>query len=401
MARWALIIVLLSSTPESAFGQTVDPSKDAKVHLGPLALSPMLALTNAGVDTNVFNEPNQGAPKSDFTLTVEPKTDFWLPIGRTWIIGNVTEDLVYYKKYANERSANSSYKAGWLIPLTRLTLNAGVSYLNTRDRPGFEIDARAQRVETALAGSAELRFLSRTFIGVKARRQKVNFDKSAVFLANSLQFELNRVVTSEAVTLRHQLTTLTSLTLDVSREQDRFEFARMRDSDSTAITGGFKFDPYALLKGVATVGYRDFRPLSPGVPAYRGTVAQVDLAYVPLGATKVNLQMARDVQYSYDIKNLYYVETGGSGSITQQILGPVDVVGRFSAASLDYRTSFGAQVIDPNRTDSIRSFGGGLGYHFGGDARVGLNVDKTTRSSDIAARQYGDLRYGMSVTYGF
>jgi hypothetical protein len=401
MARQIVLIVLLASAARAASGQTVDPSKDVKVHIGPLALSPALGLTNAGIDTNVFNEPDQAAPKSDFTMTVEPKSDVWLAIGRTWLTGNITEDLVYYEKYSNERSVNSSYRLGWLVPLTRITLNANAGYLNTHDRPGFEIDARTPRVETAFDGSAELRLLSRIFIGVKGRRQKVDFDKAAAFLSRNLRFELNRVVTSEALTLRHQVTTLTSLTLDVAREQDRFDFDRVRDSDSTAITGGVKFDPLALLKGSAIVGYRDFRPLSPGVPAYKGSIAQVDLSYVARGSTKLNVQVARDVQYSYDINNLYYVQTAVNSSIAQQLFGPVDIVGRVSAAKLDYRTSFGAQIADPNRIDSVRSFGGGLGYHLGGDVRVGFNVDKAVRSSDLVTRQYDDLRIGTSVTYGF
>ncbi len=373
------------------------------MHLGPLALSPALGLTNAGIDTNVFNDPDQAAPKRDFTMTVEPKSDLWLPMGPTWLIGNITEDLVYYDRYASERSANGSYKVGWLVPLTRLTLKPGVSYLNTRDRPGYEVDLRAQRHELGLDGSVELRLLSKTFVGVKGRRQRVDFDKAAVFLGRSLQVELNRIVTAEGLTLRHQLTAMTSLTLDVAREQDRFELSHLRDSDSTVITGGVTFDPLALLKGSATFGYRDFEPRSPIVPSYKGSTAQVDLSYVPLGSTKMNVKLARDVQYSFETANTYYVQTAVNASIAQQIFGPVDVVGRIGAARLDYRTSLTSvgAVANPDRTDSATSFGVGLGYHLGADVRVGVNVDDLRRSSDVTTRRYHGLRFGASMTYGF
>ena len=72
-----------------------------------------------------------------------PQTDLWLRMGRSWVTGNVKEDLVWYKTFASERSANHSVKVGWLLPLNRLTFNADTSYLRTRDRPGFEIDARS------------------------------------------------------------------------------------------------------------------------------------------------------------------------------------------------------------------------------------------------------------------
>ena len=72
-------------------------------------------------------------------------------MGRSWVTGNVKEDLVWYQTFASERSANNSVKVGWLLPLNRLTFNADTAYLHTRDRPGFEIDARSQRSELAYA----------------------------------------------------------------------------------------------------------------------------------------------------------------------------------------------------------------------------------------------------------
>lgn len=378
-----------------------DPWSQAKVHIGALALSPAISLTNAGIDTNVFNEPLDAAPKRDFTMTVQPKTDVWLRAGRSLISGNVTEDLVYYHTYANQRSANSSFRAGLLMPLTRLTVTGAASYLRTKDRPGFEIDARAQRHELAYEGAVEVRLLSKTLIGVKAHRQIVDFDADAVFLTNNLQFELNRTVTGQGLTLRHELTPLTSLTVDVVKQRDHFKFSSLRDSDSTQVMAGFRFDPFALLKGSATFGYRDFKPLQSDVPGYKGSIAAVDLSYVALGSTKVSVQAGRNVQYSYDINQPYYVQTGITASLAQQIFGPVDVVGRIGAEQLVYRDRAGAIVAASNRTDDIRSYGGGVGYHLGRDFRIGFNVDNARRTSAVRGREYEGLRYGAAVTYGF
>ena len=385
-----------------AFAQTTqDPWSQARVHIGPLALTPAISLTNLGIDTNVFNEPADALPKRDFTMTVQPKTDVWLHVGRSLVSGNVTEDLVYYNTYVSERSVNGSYKAGLLVPLTRLILNGAVSYVRTRERPGFEIDARSQRNERGYEGSVELRMFSKTFIGVKGRRQQVEFDKDAVFLNNSLQFELNRTVTSQGLIVRHQLTPLTGLVFEVAKQQDRFEFSHLRDSDSTQITGGVRFDPFALLKGSATFGYRDFEPVQPGLPSYKGSTAAVDLSYVALGSTKLSVQASRDVQYSYDINQPYYVQTGFLASLAQQIFGPVDVVGRIGAQRLDYRDRAGAALVAANRTDYVHTYGGGVGYHLGRDLRIGFNIDNAHRTSAVTNRTYDGLRYGAAVTYGF
>src|SRR5665213_369496 len=142
--RVLLIALMLLAAPSAFAGQDPgsDPSSAAKVRIGPLALTPTVALTNAGVDNNVFNDPNDASPKSDFTMTIEPKTDLWLHVGRSLVSGSVVEDLVYYQKYANQRSANSTYKVGINVPLTRILFNGNLAYANTKDRPGFEIDAR-------------------------------------------------------------------------------------------------------------------------------------------------------------------------------------------------------------------------------------------------------------------
>jgi hypothetical protein len=397
-----LAIALLALAPTGVFAQSGDPGappSTVRMRLGPLYLNPSIGLTGAGVDDNVFNEPDQVA-KSDYTATLSPATDLWLRFGPSWINGTVREDLIYYQKYASERSANGSFRVNWLIPLNRLTLNPGISYLATRARPGFEIDTRAQRSEIDYNGTIELRVASKTFVGVRGDRRMTTFDENARYLGSSLENDLNRTVTSTGLTIRHQATPLTSITFDVSRVLDRFEFLPARDGDSTQISGGVKFDPAALIKGAATFGYRDFKPASGAVPGYQGSTAAVDLSYVALGTTKLTVTASRDVQYSFDINQPYYVQTGVTGSIGQQIFGPLDVVARIGAQRLDYRNREGTVVLVANRVDHIRIYGAGIGYHLGRDMRVGFNVDQQKRTSPLDARQYSGVVYGFAITYG-
>src|SRR5437899_976805 len=280
MRRVLLVCTLLGAAPCAFAQQDVpDPAADARIRFGPLALTPSVTLVNAGIDTNVFNEPPEAGPKRDFTMTLVPKTDWWLRTGRTWFLGTVSEGLVYYSKYASERSVNGLYKAGWLVPLNRITFQANGMYVTTRDRPGFEIDARTHRAETTVDGTLEIRALSKTFLGIRGKREKIDFDKTAVFADQNLQQGLNRTVTEGGITVRHQVTPLTSVTFEVQKDQSRFQFAPLRDADSTAIVAGVKFDPVALLKGTATFGYRDFRPLVTSVPRYKGSTAAADLTY--------------------------------------------------------------------------------------------------------------------------
>jgi hypothetical protein len=395
-----LIVVVLSvlvpSARASGQGGTPDVSKAHRI--GRLYLNPTIALTNLGVDTNVFNEADQSAPKRDFTLTVTPQTDLWLKMGHAWLTGNVKEELVWYQTFASERSANNRARVGVMVSLNRLRFSADTAYLRTRERPGFEIDARSQRRELAYHGSVDVRARPKTFVGLRGDRKTTGFDSVALFEGVSLRDALNRTVTSGAVTVRQQLTPLTAVTFDVGRGQDRFEFSPLRDSDSTSASMGVTFD--SIIKGSASFGYRDFQPLSASLPAYKGTTASADLSYVAYGTTRVGVQATRDVQYSFEINQPYYLLTGVSGSLTRRVARPVDLVGRIGVQRLNYRDRIGAAVAARNRIDSVRTYGGGIGYHLGKNVRIGFNVDYQHRASPVLNREYHGLLIGTSVTYG-
>ncbi len=198
---------------------------------------PRLSLTNAGIDTNVFNQPDAEGPESDFTLTLTPSADLWLRTGPTWVFGNVREDIVWFKEFVSERSVNSVLRVGWLVPLNRLAFNVGTGWTHTNDRPGYEIDARADRQERDLTGAVELRTFSRTRLGVRAGRRRIAFEEGETYMGVDLREELTRTTTAFAFVMRHELTPLTTLAVSLDREQDRFLYSSLRDSDTGRVQG--------------------------------------------------------------------------------------------------------------------------------------------------------------------
>jgi hypothetical protein len=397
-----LLIGLLC--PATAFAQVEDRAPDpatVRVRIGPLWMKPSISVTNFGIDENVFNDTAANQPKSDVTATVTPRTDLWLHMGRTWLIASIDEEIVWYQKYSSERSANSRYSLGWRLPTTWVNLDLTTRYTNARERPGYEIDLRAPRTELSYIGAVEGRIMSKTFFGVRAERQKVDFDESAVFLDANLHDELNHITASGAVTLRQQITPLTSVEFNVTRSEDRFEFQPVRNSESTSFGTAVTFDPFALIKGTAAFGFRSFRPDSPDIPEYSGGTMAVDLTYTLLGMTRFAVRGMRDIQYSYDVAQPYYVQTGVEGSVAQQIFGPFDVMFRFIEQRLAYRDRAGVPVEVANRTDAVHSLGVGVGYHLGKELRLGFNVDKARRDSEVESRPYEGWKYGTSLTYGF
>ena len=405
LARALAAAAVFLALGRSAFAQQLIPAEPdpsvARVRIGPLWLNPAIDLTNAGVDTNVFNDPPDRHPVSDFTMTVVPKTQLWLRFGSTWFSGEVDEQIVWYQKYTSERSANSTYALDWRIPASRFVFDVGGRYVNTRQRPGFEIDTRAQQTDTTVTGKMEIRALSKTYFGVEASRATVDFASGETFLDLDLHDELNRVATTVGLTMRQQVTPLTAINVDVVREEDRFDFLHERDANTTNATVGVTFDPQALLKGSAKIGYQRFQPLDPLLPAFTGTTATVDLSYVLLGTTRFNVQALRAVQYSYDLSEPYYLQTGVTGTVAQQIFGPIDAIVRGNLQHLAYRDRLDESAPIENRLDTVRSYGAGLGYHIGRDLRVGVNYDFVERLSPLPDHRYSGHVIGTSATYGF
>src|SRR3977135_3539517 len=82
-----VVLALFALAPVGVFAQSGDtgaPPTTVRLRFGPLSLNPTIGLTGAGVDDNVFNDPDQVA-KSDYTATLTPATDLWLRFGRSWI----------------------------------------------------------------------------------------------------------------------------------------------------------------------------------------------------------------------------------------------------------------------------------------------------------------------------
>jgi Putative beta-barrel porin 2 len=402
VAVWVLAIALLRGVP--AWAQESDGTPDVRnvrVRIGPVLMNPTIALTNLGVDHNVFNDPPDRSPKQDFTFTVTPASDFWIHAGPTWITAGLVESINWYQTYASERTGNGAYRLGWLVPGARMNLKINGGYLNARERPGFEIDTRAARDDVHFDGAFDFHALSKSFVGVNATRTQTRFASDAEFDDVNLQTSLNRTDSSYGVYVRHNLTSLTTLVFSASRSDSAFEYSHLRDSASTSAQASATFSPGALMKGKVSVGYTDFTPVDPAVPAYSGLIADVDLTYVLLGSTRFAVTGGRGVQYSYQDTQPYYVQSRIGGSVAQQIFGPLDVQVRGEIASLAYRDRAGAIVAVQDRHDRVTTVGFGIGYHMGRDLRLSFNVDQNNRDTRVLEHQYERFLIGTSLVYGF
>ena len=236
-------------------------------------------------------------------------------------------------------------------------------------------------------------------LSVGVRRTDLSFDPGTTFrgadLSRSFDSRLNCIDTSVGV----DLTPFTTISVAVSEEQQRFTFARERDSQSYRIAPTVTFSPDAILKGSLAIGYRRFTPKSSALPAYSGLLAAVNLGTVFLGRHHLDGSFTRALRYSYDETTPYYLTTGGSVTMTSEIFGPVDVRLTGSRQLLDYR-GLGGTAARPGN-DTLTGYGLGAGYRIRDRLRVGANADWWRRESQLSAsRGFRNRRIYASVTWG-
>ncbi len=391
--------LLLAPAPLFAQAPPAEGAADARLHLGPLALDPRVSIRNLGVDTNVFNEAS-GATR-DTTATVGPALDSWLRVGRVNLSAASSLGWNYFQRSTTQRSLDASQAGRVSLDLLWLQPHATGMYERTRQRPNLEIDTRVRHRTTTIGAGAIVGAGHRLSVDFDHERRHIDFG-DASFGNQALAQVLNRNETDTSATLHYVLTPLTTFSVRTAYERDRFTFTPTRDTDSLRVMPGLTFKPLALIAGSASVGFRRFTPRHDVLPAYRGLVADVQLSYLLRDLMRVAVGVTRDLDYSFEVEEPYYVSTGVTLSITQALGARWDVVARGGRTTLDYRAAriANGQAADGHR-DRIAVYGIGIGRHVGSDARLGIDVDHATRQSGVSGRAYQGLRVGGEVTYGF
>ena len=408
MTRHAFVFAAVLAVSASASAQSTDISevrRKARAQAGPVYLTPAIELKELGVDSNVFNAP--GDERSDFTVTVTPRVDVWIPVARRALVkAKVAADLVWFARYTSERSVDPQIVARAETYFRRLTLFAENAYLDTRQRPNHEIDVRSRRFENTALGGVGLTLTPKLSIQATARRFHTRYDADAGSEGADLQRTLNRTATGVQATAHHRLTPFTTIGLRYDNLLDRFEFVPARDARSSRVMPGVEFSPGALINGRAYVGYREFTPVRPDVlPAFNGLVAELELTYTLLGATSFGVRFRRDLAYSYEEEQPYFVENIVGGYVRRALGSRFDVLlsaDRHRYEYEDFASGRAGSNVAPQRIDHTWNYAASVGYRMGRHGRVGFGVSYWARHSTTRRfRDYNSLRIGTTASYGF
>ena len=385
----------------SALAQPTDPRTDAPVHVGPFYITPVLQLTRLGVDTNVFN--TRGERQSDFTFTAGPKVDIAVPLRRFILTVETATDYVYYHRFDNQRGVNFDMNVRGEIPLRRVRFFLEDSFLNTRARPNVEIDVRARRTENAASAGLSIdltRKIEVTLAASQAVREYDGDDLVGARLARSL----NRDAVAARGSIGYAVTPLTAVRVIAEVREERFTLAPTRNNDSWSVVPGIEFHPRAIISGRADVGYRSLRGVDESLPAFSGPVASVDLAYRLLGSTTLAFTASRDVEFSFQALEPYYVATGYGISFRHQLTSSFGI--SVGTQQFDYRyRQFQFDSSDgpaPSRVDTTRRYFATLHRRLTRTMEIGLDVSHYARRSNSSQRlDYDGLLAGLTTAYAF
>ena len=376
--------------------------RDYRVHAGPLYVHPSVWLKELGVDSNVFNAPDQSHPQSDFTFTVTPYGRFALPISnRGLLLATVGADAVYYQRFTSERSINPQVVVRGEAYATRLALFGEASYLNTRDRPTFEVDIRPRHQDDALNAGARYRLTPKFSVEGALLTSTVRFADRTIYHGEDLKRAFDRDTKGFSVTASQRLSSLTTLAVRYQSLHDRFVYTPERDTDSFSVMPGVEFKPRALISGEAYVGYKRFTPTSALTPEFSGLVAQVALSYTLHGATTFSATFNRDVQYSFNEATPYFVDTNPGVHVRREIVGNFDVIGAVERHSYDYRQPGVTSAANPATLTQVTNvYDVNFGYRLRRDLRVGVSAGRSDRLDVAPLPGYTTLRVRMTLSYG-
>jgi hypothetical protein len=308
--------------------------------------------------------------------------------------------FVYYATYKAEQSINRLFEgrlegaaAARLRPFLVAALN------QTRERSGYEIDARVLRRNTSLSAGAELKLTGITSLTGSYRRATTRYGDDERFLDTPLGAQLDETIDAAAAGVRYAITPLTTVVVDVEVQRDRFETSPIRDSDSLRVMPAAEFAPGAVITGRVAAGFRRFSPHDSRLDEFSGFVGSANLGYSLLGRTRFSVLATRDVMYSVDPATPYFLVTSGHLTVSQRVGGPFDVIVVAGLDRLQYQSVAGLPVAAP--VDRTRTVGAGVGLRLGSSARLALIYDFTDRvSNELDRRAYERRRLFASVTYG-
>jgi opacity protein-like surface antigen len=394
----------LSAAPRAA-AQDVQRPQDTphpfgRLRFGALSVTPMVAIGDIGFDTNVFDLTGTEQLPADFTTTIQPSVEVRWLTNRLDVRFTEHADLVYYQRYADQRSINprNEILANYRLSSTMSLYGTGeLGY--SRLRTSVEIDVRERRLSHAALLGARLR--SRKFeADIHGGYTDLAYDAQARYQGADLAQTLNHTSQIGGGSVGYRLTPFT--TFNVSGELALHHFGLSPERDSTTIDGGvgLQFNPRAIVNGSVGIGYHTVDPKSPTVPRVASWAPQAGISYTLRDLVTVGIGAEQRIENSFFTDRPYFVGTIYEGSIRQALFHRFDIGASVQYWTVGYQrfVTLGAPPPELPPTEHLRIAAASLGFPIARQMRLAWYVQQTNRLS--VDRPYQEIRSGLEMTVG-
>jgi hypothetical protein len=387
------------SLPPPPSGPVEDPAETARVRLGPLFLQPEFGLKDVGLDNNVYNDPAD--PTQDWTATLGLGMLAGLRFGPARLTVRTSTDYIWYARETTERAIDGLTRYQFEVRTPRLRPWIAYEKAKTHERPNFEVDARAGRTVPTYEAGVEFKIGFRLSTRLIALRRAIEYQTEETFRGVQLSEALDADLEMGAFQLLYEISPLSSLRASVEGNRTRFDTAKIRDADDIAAYLGIEGRRDAGIEGNIDVGWMQRTPRDSSAPAYSGLVARGSAAVILAEQVRVAFALDRNMQWSYEQFYTFYVQSGGSTTVTWRPHQRLDLVATGRHYWMEYEDGLDARAVA--RVDKLYGYGGGIGVFVRGypGTRLGLNVERATRESVIEGRGYDGLRYYTQVGFSF
>lgn len=392
----AAVVAVLSAGDVWAQADPVLPS--TRVFLaGPVSFYPQIALRDAGMDSNVFNDSVN--PRSDLTYSLTPRLYTIVPVGNTRFVSTVVGDFLYFQTYTGQRALTMDVRGRYEVTSPGFRPFASVGFVSRGDRQGYEIDARVRQTQTIVTAGLDADVTPVTAITAWASRSWTSYGEDDHYLGILLAGQLDHETEAVAAGLRLRPTPLMTVLIAAGFDRDQFTHVPLRDADSVRVSSTVALDTGAAITGDLQIGFLAFTPRDVAIAPYRGPAASARLHYILPDVVRIDVDAKRDVAYSYDPIQPYYLESGGRITVTQRVIGPFELI-----AIGDVRETknqrIGGSSFD-GRREVTTSLGGGFGIQIQSQTRLALTYEHTERTStEPTGRNYERTRVFGSIIYG-
>lgn len=301
--------------------------ESARWRFGVFRVNALLALTNAGYDSDVYYGYVQ-SPVDDFSAAVSLPIQVLLPFGKKAALEiNERPEYLYFLQTAGERAWSNTLGARAHWALEKVYFQAGAGRAELRRRLNPELDVNIREKTDSLSGTVLWQASEKISLAVLYGFAKYVYGEDN-FAGFDLAEALNRRENSADLVAYVQPGSKTRFFIDGQYSSYAFTEAasRGRNARSFGAFSGLSFiprqdddSPVAPPQGNISIGFKYFDFLDPALVDGSGFVGAIDVSMGLFPKTSARAFFSRDFIYSAYSNGTYFMSTSYGAGIGRRL----------------------------------------------------------------------------------